>query len=669
MDATDPSEASFHASGRRARWRRGVLAISLALIVGLALLGGGLRLLPPASSPTGQGPLQSVADFALLDQDGHYHQLRRYAGSRAVVVFVHGVGCPIVRQSLPALQALKARYTVVENDFMKDTRRQVPEPGLGLLARVKRRFGYEADQFLTRRWLDESRERQVSFLMINANPQDDREALRNDAKVLGIDLPILKDDTQLVVGGLGINRTALALLIDTRNWKIVYRGPIDDRLDFGTAKPAATREPLKDAIEALLDGGTPTPSASFDAPGCAISPLDKVNLPVSYARDVAPLLLAKCVTCHRAGGIGPWAMDRFETVRGWSAMVREVVSTRRMPPWDADPEIGHFANDRSLSAEQIRMLVDWVDVGAPRGDGPDPLLARVVTEGDEWPLGKPDLVIEAPTQDIPAQGVLDYRYANVPWPLDKDVWVRAVHLLPGDAAVVHHQFAFLKFPPTLRASEPDVKMGINGFFAAFAPGLPAEPFPAGSGQFVPKGSVIQFQQHYTPVGRATRDRTRLAIYLHRTPPASELRVSSAHNLRFRIPALVPEHPAQARFRLDQDITLHALFPHMHLRGASARYVARSPDGSELPLLSVPRYRFGWQGLYVLQQPLALPAGTEIVLQATFDNSTLNPANPDPGRAVYWGEQTTDEMLIGYLLYTVPRTRTEADAAHEKHVGR
>jgi hypothetical protein len=610
-----------------------------------------------------QPGLPIAADFSLLDQDGKHHQLRRNAGDRAVVLFVHGVGCPIVRQSVPALNALQAIYRVEPSDFLAATRRQFPEPGLGLLDRAKQRFGYEVDRYLTRRWLTDRHERGVSFLMLNASPQDDRANLRVEANDLGIKMPILKDDTQLVARGLGISRTAQALLIDTRSWQVVYRGPIDDRLDFEAAKPVATRQPLRDAIDALLAGRTPAQQADFETPGCAITLPDGPRRDISYSQEVAPLLLEKCAACHRRGGIGPWAMDSYETVKGWSAMVREVVSTRRMPPWHADPDIGHFANDRSLSTEQIRILADWAEAGAPRGEGPDPLLERVSEDDEGWPLGKPDIVIEAPTQDIPAQGVLDYRYADVPLPIDRDIWVRAVHLKPSDASVVHHEFAFLKFPAGHEAAEPDVQMGINGFFAAFAPGLVPQQFPDGSGQFVPKGTVIQFQQHYTPTGRATQDRSRLAIYLLDAPPARELRVASAHNTRFRIPALEPAYPSKAHIRFNEDVVLHALFPHMHLRGRSARYEARLPNAKVQPLLSVPRYRFGWQTLYFLREPLPLPASTEVTLNVTYDNSPLNPSNPDPERAVYWGEQTTDEMLIGYLLYTVPRPATETVQAH------
>jgi peroxiredoxin len=592
-------------------FRPGVLstAACLALIV-IALYtacqrwrGDALAAPPPAQNLTNQ-----VGDFALLDQDGRYHQLYRYGTSaRVVVLIAHGVGYHAMEPSMPALKALRNRYA----------------------------------------------QHQVSFLLINADSQDNHGVLQQEAARLGIDVPILKDENQLVVESLGICRTGEALAIDTRTWQIVYRGPVDDRMYADMPRTEARQPDLQDAIEAVLAGrsvttNTPPPPGA----GCRITLNKEDN--VSYAKDVAPILTEKCVPCHQAGGVAPLAMDRYETVTGRSTMMREAVMTRHMPPWDADPAYGSFSTDPSLSNTQIRALVHWIDAGSPRGDGPDPLAQAKSAILPEWPLGKPDLIIEVPTQSIPADGVIEYHYINIPVPVDRDVWVRAVDMRPSNRAAMHHGLVFVVYPPQLRARQPDWRSGANAYFAAYVPGYHVEPFPRDTGQLLPKGSALRFQLHYNTVGHVTTDSPRLALYFHKRPPAREMVVESANTADFRIPAHAPDYPVEARYVFKKGALLHAMFPHLHMRGSRVSYEARYPNGRRETLLSVPRYRFDHQTLYLLRRPKPLPAGTEIVVRGAFDNSSLNPANPDPSKEVIWGRQSWDEMFIGYLLYSVPR---------------
>lgn len=559
-----------------------------------------------AAPPLAQNLTNQVGDFALLDQDGRYHQLHRYGTSaRAVVLIAHGVGYHAMGPSIQALKALRNRYA----------------------------------------------HRQVSFLLINADPQDNRTVLQQEAVQLETDMPILKDENQLVVESLGICRTGEALVIDTRTWRIVYRGPVDNRMNADIPRTEARQPDLQDAIEAVL-AGRPVTTNTPPGAGCLITLGKEEN--ASYAKDVAPILIEKCVPCHQADGIAPWAMGRYETVTGRSAMMREAVMTRHMPPWDADPAYGSFSTDPSLSNTQIRALVHWIDAGSPRGDGPDPLAQSKPAIPPEWPLGKPDLVIKVPPQSIPASGVIEYYYINIPLPVDRDVWVRAVDMRPSNRAVLHHGLVFVVYPPQLRARQPDWRSGANAYFAAYVPGYNVEPFPHDTGQLLPKGSVLRFQLHYNTVGHATTDSPRLALYFHKRPPAREFAVESAHNADFRIPANTTDYPVEARYVLKKDALLHAMFPHLHLRGSRVSYEARYPDGRRELLLSVPRYRFDHQTLYLLRRPKPLPAGTEIVVRGAFDNSPLNPANPDPSKEVIWGRQSWDEMFIGYLLYSVPR---------------
>ncbi|HEY7655477.1 MAG TPA: hypothetical protein VH881_01305 [Burkholderiales bacterium] len=626
------------------RFRRLTLSVVVAVFVALAAIIYAVQLtLQPAapSLPSAAKGMGRVGDFALLDHAGRHHQLYRYAGSRAVVLFVYGSDCNIARRSVPALKQLQEQYADRHKGFLTKLRGLYDERSDGFLTGAGLWLGrqsYASLKSLHERFASPG----VSFLMIDANPQDDRKTLREDSVRYGIDMPILKDDTQLVAESLDIHRTGEALLIDTRTWQVVYRGPVDDQLYFEVTKAGAQRHFLRDAIAALLDGRAVDPAPP--AVGCRISLAPDKKEEVSYVKQVAPILMEKCVTCHQAGGIGPWPMDSYNMVKGWSAMMREVLMNRRMPPWHADPAIGSFSNDRSLSGEQIRALVHWIDAGAPRGEGPDPLAERKAQILPEWPLGEPDLVIDVPEQRIPASGVVDYRYIDIPVPFDRDVWVRAVDVRPSNRAVMHHALIFITDRPGWEST----------FFAVYGPGLQVEPFPLGSGRLLPKGTVLKFELHYQAVGHPATDRPRLAIYLHKRPPSRELVVTSALAWEIRIPPYAAAHPIEATFVIDRDALLHSYLPHMHLRGSRISYEARYPDGRSEILLSVPRFNFNWQTLYTLRTPKPIPARTEILVRGVFDNSRSNPANPNPSKEVRRGNQTWDEMLQGYVLYTIPR---------------
>jgi hypothetical protein len=576
-------------------------ALAVAALAAGALSTAGFFLLY-GRDPAASGP--RVADFALLDAEGYYHRLSRHRDAKAIVFYVHGLGCTVVENSLASLQALRDRY----------------------------------------------REAGVRFFLLNANPRDDRAALTAEAARLGI--PILKDESQLVIEGLAVARTGESILIDPSTWTIRYRGPIDDRVGYEGEKPRPRQAYLRDAIEAQLDGDSVALSAA-PAPGCLIEPL-AVARPVSYQTDVVPVLRNKCLACHRSGGGAPWAMDRYETVKAWNAMMREVIMNHRMPPWHADPAIGAFSPDLSLTVAEKRTLVHWIDAGAPRSAAADPLVSDPPEADRAWPLGEPDLVIDLPAQKLPAQGVLPYRWLKVPIQVDKDQWVRAAHLKPSNPRLMHHGFVFVHYPERLKAREPAWLEGLNGFFTAQVPGFRITPFPEGSGQFLPAGSTLVFQLHYVTVGQPSVDRPRLALYFHDRPPPREYAVASAANRHIRIPPGAPDHRERAELELGEEVTLDAFYPHMHYRGSHFRYEARYPDGRVEPLLSVPNYSFTWQTVYRLASPLVLPKGTRIAVEAGFDNSDRNPVNPDPSKEVRWGLKDYDEMLVGYLMYTRAR---------------
>jgi len=548
-------------------------------------------------------PGERVDNFRLLDHRGVSHELYYHSDAKAVVLMVHGIGCPIVRNALPGLNALRDQYQA----------------------------------------------RGVEFVLINSNLQDDRDAIAKEAAEFGIDFPILVDDLQLIGESLDLTRTADVFVIDPKTWKLVYRGPIDDRLSYGAQKPVAKKRYLADALDAML-AGNPVAIASAEAPGCLVDLPERdrraSHAQISYSEQIAPLLTDRCVACHRPGGIGPWAMTKYENVRGFAPMIREVVRTKRMPPWHADPHYGAFVGDRSLSAEEAKTLVHWVEAGAPRGNGPDPL-ASLDRTWTEWTLGKPDLIVEVPAFQVPATGVVDYKYPQVANPLGRDVWVRAIEIIPGDRSVVHHVLAGVDDPTEGKSRNTAEQIGQ---FGGYAPGKPAFPYPPDTGILLRQGASFRFQMHYTPNGKASTDVTRVGYYFSERAPKYPLHVKMLAKYSLSIPPNTKAHTESVEYVFDRAVVVYTLVPHAHLRGKASKFTAYYPDGKQEILLSVPRYDFNWQTTYLLKSPKLLPVGTRVVFDMTWDNSAQNPANPDPNRTVRWGDQTWDEMNAGWIRF-------------------
>jgi hypothetical protein len=339
-------------------------------------------------------------------------------------------------------------------------------------------------------------------------------------------------------------------------------------------------------------------------------------------------------------------------------MIREVIRTKRMPPWHADPHYGNFVGQRSISNEDAKTLVHWIEAGAPRGNGPDPL-ATLDKSWPEWTLGKPDLIVEVPAYQVPATGAVEYQYPYAANPLGHDVWIRAIEILPGDRAVVHHVLAGIDDPGNGSRREIRGKIGELG---GYAPGKNAVPYPSDTGILLRKEARFRFQIHYTPNGKATTDVTRMGLYFYDKPPKHSLDMVLILNTSFSIPANTKLYSDSIQQVFDRDIILYSLLPHAHLRGRAAKFTAHYPDGREEILLSVPQYDFKWQPLYALNPPKLIPAGTRVVLDMTWDNSAQNPANPDPSKVVRWGDQTWEEMNVGWFRFREADDNDRAKAA-------
>jgi hypothetical protein len=418
--------------------------------------------------------------------------------------------------------------------------------------------------------------------------------------------------------------------------------------------------------------------------GLAAAPAAK---DATFHKHVEPVLQARCQSCHRPGEAAPMSLLTYNDARPWAKAIKAAVLVRKMPPWFADPKHGQFSNDRRLSQDEIDTLAAWVDGGAKEGDPKD--APRPLTFAEGWTIGTPDAVVQMPNAvEVPASGTVDYTYIVVPTGFTEDKWIERVEVRPGAKSVVHH-IVMLVRPPGVKYMT-DAKPGIpyippkqegkhqedtgKGQFqftgaiemiGVYVPG--GLPYDVGPGQarFVPKGSDLIFQMHYTASGKATGDQSRIGFVFAKEPPKERVVNTFVGNTNLHIPPGAADHAVMARVTLYEDTKLLSLFPHMHVRGKGFEYKATYPTGETETLLTVPRYDFNWQLTYYLKEPKVLPKGTVLECVARYDNSPNNPFNPDPKSDVYWGEQTWEEMLAGFVDLALPAGKTMRDVAVPK----
>jgi len=380
---------------------------------------------------------------------------------------------------------------------------------------------------------------------------------------------------------------------------------------------------------------------------------------VTYHEDVVPVLQRHCQTCHRPGEAAPFSMLTYKDTRPWASSMKRAAVSRKMPPWHADPTVGHFGNDRRLSQEEIDVIARWADAGAPEGDPKKAPAPLTFVEG--WNIGTPDKILEMPQAfSVPATGTIDYQWIVMPLGLEKDTWIEGVEVRPGDRTVVHHVIAFYRRPgsnwlvdakpgiPTPKGSGDSEAGMSDGAIGGYVPGLPAARLASGRAILLPAGSDIVLQVHYNATGKATTDRTKVGIvYAKKEVVERSFQIGLA-NPGFVIPPGDPNYRVDADVTIDSDLRVLAFTPHMHLRGKSFEFRAVLPDGSREVLLRVPKYDFNWQLTYELAQERVFPRGTKFEATATFDNSENNRFNPDPKASVRFGDQTWDEMMVGFI---------------------
>jgi hypothetical protein len=372
---------------------------------------------------------------------------------------------------------------------------------------------------------------------------------------------------------------------------------------------------------------------------------------VTYSRDVAPILNAKCVSCHRPGEVAPFALLSYAEARPWARSIRQQVVQRRMPPWNADPHYGEYQNDRRLTEKEIETLVAWVDGGAKEGNPAEAPPKPQFTDG--WQIGTPDLVLTmAEPVKIPASGTIPYITVPTDHVFQEDTWIQAIEVRPGNRRVVHHAVA--------QSSGGENGMGGGQNVHLYSPGLEAMIWREGYGKFFPKGTRFSFNMHYNAIGQETTDQSKIGIRFARTPVHTQVNTTIVLNNTLVIPPMVQKHEVVAAFQFPSEARIHGLRPHMHLRAQLGTASLITPDGNRRVLLHIPKWDDSWQNYYVMQRPIRVPQGAVLEYLATYDNSTANPLNPDPTIAVRWGQQVWDEMHSTYMTWTAVNDRNRQD---------
>jgi peroxiredoxin len=541
-----------------------------------------------------------IPDFELRDAGGTPRRLGEWDDRRVVVLVFLSVDCPLARLYAPRLAE----------------------------------------------WADAWHRRGVAVVGIEPNCRE-AAAVQRFVREYGIRFPLLLDLNQTAVSRLAATCTPEAFVLDGRR-VVRYRGRIDDQYGVGGRRSGPTRPDLSEAVEDVL-AGRPVRVPVTQATGCSIErPLaTPLPAPVTYFRDVAPLLHRRCVPCHRPGQVGPFSLTSYRQAAARARGMREAVIDGRMPPWNAEPAHGRFANDPRLSAREKELLNDWVTAGCPEGDRGD--LPTLPPFPDGWSIPQPDLILIAPPFRVPAEGVVEYQRFVVDPGFGEDRWVRAAEVRPGNRRVVHHCLVFLQ-PPG--CDEPAEGGALGSFCLAVAtPGTPPLVLPEGMAKRVPAGWRLLFVVHYAPVGTEQSDQTSLGlIFADPKTVKREVATKLIYDPHLCIPPRASDHRVVREHRFEDEVMLLSLLPHMHFRGKSFRYEAAYPGGREEILLDVPRYDFNWQHRYVLAEPKRLPAGTVLRCTAVYDNSAANPFNPDPEVTVYAGLQSWDEMFNGYFEF-------------------
>jgi len=587
--------------------------MSIALALVLAPLAAALpQQLDYKAEPAELGPHaprvgEWIPDLEWVDSAGKASKLSAVAGEHGLVIALRDVDCPLSKRYAPRLAELEP---------------QLEKLGFGLL-------------------------------YVGVQPLDE---CQRDVETYSLKKSYAVDPQGSIASALSASTTTEVFVLDSAR-TLRYRGCIDDQYGLGFAKPAVEREFLREALTAVA-AGRQVESPATTAQGCLLQPGASAApaIPLTWNERTSRIVQRRCQACHRDGGVAPFPLETFEQVQRRARMIKFVLEEDQMPPWFAEHDSGPWRNDTSLAPQEKTDLLAWIAASTPEGDAAHAPLA--IARSPSWSIGQPDLVVTMGKDfDVPAEGVVDYQYFDVTLDTTEDRWVQAVEIHPGARSVVHHVILWVDEPGAKKRRD-----GAATFFTAHAPGTQPLRFPHGFAKRVPAGARVTFQMHYTPNGKAATDRTEVGFVFADGPPKAEIVTASALNDNFAIPPGAFDYEVRSEYVFPADAQILTLFPHSHLRGVRWLYELAYPDGSTGPLLSVPQYNFNWQLFYDLETPLEVPRGTKLLATAWYDNSEGNPANPDPSATVHFGEQTFDEMMIGYVNWVPAAARGPIEAS-------
>lgn len=586
-----------------------------------AMRGKKATVAAPKESPR-EGPKQlkgsevgvgrMLPDVAFTDVNGKTGKLSDFKASKGLVIATTTTSCPVSKRYTPTLAKLEKEFAA----------------------------------------------KGITFLFVNPTETDTLESIKDAIASQGLAGRYVHDKTGAFVKAIGASSTTEVFLVDAAR-TVVYRGAIDDQYGLAYSRDEARDTYLVDALNSLLAGKVPEIAATT-APGCALEAKasELVFTLTTYHNQISRIMQNNCVECHRKGGVGPFSLETYEDVKAHAGMIRKQVDRGVMPPWFAVPtkagEVTPWANERSLAEHDKTVLLNWLTNDRPEGNIADAPIPR--TFPAEWNIGKPDLIVQIPQPiAVKATGTMPYSNITVDTGLTEDKWVQGFEVQPTAREAVHHVLVFVRPPKNAAADAAfdDDRAERSGFFAAYVPGNSGQMYPTGMAKKLPAGSRLHFQIHYTPTGKATTDQIRVGIIYAKEEPKHIVQVAGISNPFINIPPGAANHQETAQIKVPFDAHVFQFMPHMHLRGKAAKYEAVYADGTTRTLLDIPRYDFNWQLVYRLAEPITVPAGTTLKVTMTFDNSTGNPANPDPTKNVRWGQQTYDEMMLGYIAYYTP----------------
>ncbi|HEX4592221.1 MAG TPA: redoxin domain-containing protein [Gemmataceae bacterium] len=565
----------------------------LIVLAVVLVLGTAPELLAPAAEPVvtigSRVPNLTFKDIRYLSRS-----LDDFPRAKAFALVFVDAGCPLAERYLPTLEKIESDY----------------------------------------------RDKGVVLLAVDGGPADSIPAVAALAVRHDCSFPFVKDFDAVCARALGVTRTPECVVLDADR-KLRYRGRIDDQYRLTGGRGAAATHELRDAIDAVLAGKEVTISTT-PVDGCPITRESAPdNKQANFAKDVAPIVKARCQECHRPGAVGPFSLLSYEQLKAKADTVADVIADGRMPPWHAAPEFD-FANRRSLTDDERNTLLSWLrSPDHPRGEDRDAPAPLPPAEG--WRIGKPDLVISVPEHKLPASGDVPYQYSLLPTFFLHDTWVQGIEIQADNPRVMHHcNMAFFR---------PGEKFGAGNFITGQVPGGEAMTLSDGVAFKIPAGSVLGLQIHFVTTGKPERCKVSVGFRYPRTTVDKQIQHLLMVTTRYAIPPFAAAYPLRAARQLPCDAVGVGMFAHMHLRGKDITFQAKYPDGREETLLLVPNFSFNWQQPY--RWPAGgktLPKGTVVECTAHYDNSAFNPFNPDPSATVHDGPQTSDEMMDGFLFF-------------------